>query len=72
MNSIIVDLVISPQEYQRLYTEAIRTVSARTRDGRSIQFPINALKPFVGHEGIQGSFKINFDKNNRLLNCQKL
>lgn len=69
---LIVDLSISPEEYQKLYRFAIRDVNARSRDGRRVRFPVNALRPFVGHNGIQGSFRIGFDQNNRLSSFVRL
>lgn len=72
MNSLIVDLHISPEEYQRLYREAIRTVFARSRDGRSVQFPVSALRNHVGRDGIRGTFRIIFDQNNKLKSVEKL
>jgi hypothetical protein len=34
-------------------------------DGRVVRFPASILKNVVGHEGIQGTFKICFDANNK-------
>lgn len=69
---IVVDLSISPEEYQKLYRFAIKDVHARSRDGRSVRFPVNALRRFVGHNGVQGSFRIGFDQDNRLSSVERL
>lgn len=66
MKYLILDLSISPEEYQKLYKFAIRDVNARSRDGRSVRFPVDILRSHVAHNGIQGSFRIGFDNNNKL------
>ncbi len=72
VNFLIVDLSISAEEYQKLYRFAIRDVHARSRDGRRVRFPVNVLRPYVGHNGIQGSFRISFDQNHRLASFDRL
>ncbi|WP_353408178.1 DUF2835 domain-containing protein [Pseudoteredinibacter isoporae] len=69
---IVVDLSISPEEYQKLYRFAIKDVHARSRDGRSVRFPVNVLRRFVGHNGVQGAFRIGFDHNHRLSSFERL
>jgi hypothetical protein len=56
----------------RWYQGAARTVLAKARDGRKVQFPAQSLQPYITHAGVQGSFAIYFDDNNRLLGVEKL
>ena len=72
MKSIIVSLAISTEEFQRLYEGSVKTVFARVIDGRSIRFPAGILRPFVLHNGIRGTFKINFDDDNRFQSIKRL
>jgi hypothetical protein len=72
MSEIIVSLNIAPDEYLKLYQGTARSVFTKTREGRSIRFPANILQPFVSHEGVVGSFKIEFDENNRFKNITRL
>ncbi|MFY9179264.1 MAG: DUF2835 domain-containing protein [Venatoribacter sp.] len=72
MASIVVDLAISAEEYQRYYSGAIRQVLAYTLDGRSVRFPANILQKIVTHNGVHGRFKIDFDANGRFLQVQRL
>jgi hypothetical protein len=72
MSEIIVSLNIGPDEYLKLYQGVARSVFTQTREGRSIRFPANILQPFVGHEGVVGSFKIEFDKENRFKSISRL
>lgn len=72
MHSIIVDLQILAEEYQRLYQGSVRDVVARSCDGRRIRFPALILRPYVTHTGIQGRFRILFDDNNRFNTIEKI
>lgn len=72
MNSIIVDLHIPADDYVRLYQGAARTVHARSRDGRSVQFPAMILRQFLTHEGISGTFEIQFDANRKFSGVRRL
>ncbi|QEY15667.1 DUF2835 family protein [Cellvibrio sp. KY-GH-1] len=65
MKSIIVNLAISAEEFQRLYEGSVKTVFAHSIDGRSIRFPANILRPYVMHSGVRGTFQIDFDDENR-------
>ncbi|HEX7763642.1 MAG TPA: DUF2835 domain-containing protein [Cellvibrio sp.] len=72
MNSIVVSLVISAEEFQRLYQGSAKTVFAQSLDGRNIRFPAGILRPFVLHNGVRGTFQINFDADNRFHSIQRL
>jgi hypothetical protein len=65
MKEIIVSLRISREDYLTFYQGQIQTVVATAIDGRVVRFPASILKNVVGHEGIQGTFKICFDANNK-------
>jgi hypothetical protein len=54
--SIVVDLTIDTDELKRLYRGTSRTVVARARDGRWIQFPAQALRSHVASYGVRGAF----------------
>lgn len=69
---LIVDLTLSAEKYQLMYAGAAKHVLAYSRDGRSIRFPAHILRPFVTREGVQGSFVIEFDQNNRLVGINRL
>lgn len=72
MPAIIVQLAISPEEYQRLYQGAVRDVLAHSLDGRRIRFPANILRPYVTHTGVRGRFRILFDGENRFEGIEKI
>ncbi len=72
LKSIIVNLVISAEEFQRLYEGSAKAVYAHSIDGRSIRFPAHILRPFVQHTGVRGTFQIDFDEENRFNAIRRL
>lgn len=72
MQQIIVDLKIDRDEWLKIYRGQTNLVYARTRDGRSIQFPANILSKYTTHSGIYGSFVIYFDDQGKFQSIQKL
>ncbi len=65
MPSLIVDLNITRDEWLKIYRGVTQLVYAKTRDGRSIQFPANILHKYTSHTGVQGSFVIQFDEHGK-------
>jgi len=47
-------------------------VAAETIDGKTVHFPANILRPFVTHDGVQGTFAIYFDDNNKFKDIKRL
>jgi hypothetical protein len=72
LRSIYVQLNISPEQFQRLYEGVVKTVNARSLDGRNVSFPANILRQFVTHTGIVGTFAIHFSDENRFQNIEKI
>ena len=69
---IIVDLVISADEYLRYYEGTASVVLVQARDGRTIQFPASMLRRFVDHEGVRGTFLLRCDANNKLISMERV
>lgn len=57
---IVVDIVISANEYLRYYSGSVSNVQATTIDGLSVRFPAGVLQKVVTHDGIDGRFAITF------------
>lgn len=72
LNTVFVNLSISPDEYQRWYQGSAKNVRARAVDGRSVIFPAPILRQFVTHQGIRGRFSISFDAENRFHSIKKI
>lgn len=65
MQTIVVDLAISPEEWIKLYQGVARDVHTVSRDGRSVRFPARILSRFALRDGVRGSFRIEFDDQGR-------
>ena len=70
--SLQVSVSISRDEYLKWYQGAASTVLATTTTGQKVRFPANILRPFVTHEGVQGSFVIYFDDNNKFSDIRRI
>ena len=69
-SSIRFRLAISAEEYLAYYQGSAQVVVARSDDNRIIRFPASAIRKFVTHDGIHGSFEISFDENHKLIAVQ--
>ena len=69
--TIIVNLAINVDELLKLYSGRARDVAAVATDGKNIRFPAESLKPFVSHNGVQGTFALRIDSNNKLLSIDR-
>ncbi len=72
MQQIIVDISINKDEWLKIYRGECNLVHAKSRDGRSIQFPANILGKYTTHHGIYGSFAISFDDSGKFQSIVKL
>ena len=72
MNEIRFRLAIDAEEYLRYYQGAVDSVQITTVDGRRIQFPASALQKYVDRSGVNGSFRIVFDSNNKLISLDRI
>lgn len=72
MQTIIVDLHISAEEYLKRYRVYGAVVATRSRDGRRVRFPARILQRFVTHGGVEGSFEISFDAEGKFSSIQRL
>ena len=70
--TLIVDIVISADEFLRLYRGTARTVVAPARNGQMISFPATILQQFVSHDGVHGSFQIVITEENKLISIERL
>lgn len=72
MNEIRFRIAISAQEYLRFYQGDVDSVRIKTVDGRVIQFPAGALQKYVDQFGVNGSFRIIYDENNKLVCLERV
>jgi len=71
-SSIRFRLAISAEEYLAYYQGSAQEVVVRSDDNKIVRFPASAIRKFVTHDGIFGSFEITFDENNKLIGIQPI
>lgn len=62
-----IHLSLSSEEVLRYYRGEVDSVIARTPDGISVRFPVEALRPHVLQNGVQGWFELEFDSNRKFV-----
>ena len=72
MASIRVSLHISSHQYLNYYKGTADAVVATSVDGRTVRFPARVLRPFLTHDGIEGTFLIRFNEQNKFVGIEKL
>jgi hypothetical protein len=72
MLSLLFDISIPAQDYLRVYRGTANRVLIRSRDGRTISLPARHLQPFLTHDGIYGSFIMEFNAQGQLLDLRRL
>ena len=71
-NSIRFRLAIPAEEYLAYYQGSAHEVVVRSDDNKVVRFPASAIRKFVTHDGVFGSFEITFDENNKLIAIQPI
>lgn len=66
-----INLHISKSEISKYYT-GIKTVTAKSTDGRRVQFPVNILQKYITHDGIHGVFLLEYDDAFKFRTIQKI
>ena len=69
---LIVDIFIPPDEFLLYYNGTANDVFCKSRDGRTISFPVKIIHPYISHSGVKGSFVIAFNKDNKFHSIRKL
>ena len=66
-----INLHISKNELEKYYT-GVNTISAKSIDGRRVQFPVNILQQYISHEGIHGVFLLEYNEQFKFTNIEKI
>ncbi len=72
MSDIYFSLSISADEYLPYYRGQVKNVLVQSHDGRTVRFPANILRPFVGRDGIHGTFALQYDENNKFKGIRRV
>lgn len=65
-------LSISPDDYKAFYEGVARHVQVVTHSGIRLRFPASVLRQFLTTSGIQGSFELEVDQNNKFVSIHRL
>lgn len=72
METLIVDIVIGPEEWIKLYNGSATNVRTVSRDGRTVRFPARILSRFALRDGVRGSFMISFDGEGKFHSIERI
>ncbi|HIQ51652.1 MAG TPA: DUF2835 family protein [Pseudomonas pachastrellae] len=72
MQQLILDLALPAERYLAWYQGRAERVSMVSRDGRRISLPAHHLRPFLTHQGVYGSFVLQFTDEGKLIKLERL
>jgi hypothetical protein len=72
MQTVIIPLAISAEQWLAYYRGEVKTVRAPALDGRYIQFPAHVIQKYLTPDGIMGVFRVRFDSRNRFVDIEML
>lgn len=72
MKQITVDIAIPADHFKALYSGTVKDVQVVSREGLRVRFPGHILKRYVDHEGVYGTFRIEFDESNKFRTITKI
>ena len=64
-------LSLSADQWLMYYKGQVQSIVVTTFTGTRLSVPARNFVPFVSHSGIQGTFEISFDANNRIVSLHK-
>lgn len=72
MKYLVFDLKLSRDEVLKYYRGTALMVSVRARNGQQVRFPAAALRPFLSHAGVQGTFILYYDEQGKLIQLDRM
>ncbi len=72
MASLKLDIALSAELLRAVYQGRANRILLRSRDGRKVSLPAHHLRPFMSHEGVYGSFALEFSDKGELLSLSRL
>ena len=72
MQQLILDLALPAERYLAWYLGRAERVSMVSRDGRRVSLPAHHLRPFLTHQGVYGSFVLQFTDEGKLIKLERL
>ena len=72
MQQLIIDLALPAERCLAWYQGRAERVLMYSRDGRRVSLPAHHLRPFLTHQGVYGSFLMQFTDEGKLLKLERL
>ncbi len=72
MQAIQFHLDLSRDQILSYYRGAARKVMVTATDGRRVQFPAEALRPFVTADGVRGLFEMRLSDRHKLIDLRRV
>jgi len=68
--TFLLDIVLTQAQVLAHYRGQVHNVIAHDHHGRTVSLPISALRPFVTHSGLRGTFAVTVDAASRLVRIE--
>lgn len=72
MLNLIVDINLTEDRWLQFYRRPGQAILARARNGQLVEFPAEHMRAFVTPTGVQGTFKLTVDDENRLQQIERI
>jgi hypothetical protein len=72
MPVLLLDIALSAQSLLAVYQGRANRVLLHSRDGQRVNLPAHHLRPFLTHDGVYGSFTLEFNSAGELLSLRKI
>jgi len=70
--SVTFDLSLSATEYLKYYQGRAKWINVLSTSGARVRLPANRLAAFVGHNGIQGRFVLQYLSSGKFVSISKI
>lgn len=72
MPSLVLDIALSAEKLLAVYQGRANRVLLKSREGKRVSLPAQHLRPFLGRDGVQGTFELEFTEAGQLVRLYRL
>ncbi|MVW75696.1 DUF2835 domain-containing protein [Pseudomonas xionganensis] len=72
MPSLVLDIALSAERLVAVYQGRANRILLHSRDGRRVSVPAHHFRPFLTHDGVYGSFMLEFSDKGELLSLRRI
>lgn len=72
MPSLVLDIALSAERLVAVYQGRANRILLHSRDGRRVSVPAHHFRPFLTHDGVYGSFVLEFSDKGELLSLRRI